>query len=182
MISGYIQQWESERHFFPSAFHRAFSFWLERGPENFAVGRHAIEGDSIYMSVQQGMTEPASQRRFELHRDYVDIQLLLRGIEVQDYYSLQPPSVRNSEYFERISKVLSFSQPGVFPALQEDCLDSSDVAFYNRPEAAQRLVQEAGQYIVYLPYELHCPMCAPSDGVPGEVFKVVFKIHRDCLC
>lgn len=44
-------------------------------------GRHDIDGDDVFVNVQELDLRDRSQARLELHRKYIDIQLLLRGPE-----------------------------------------------------------------------------------------------------
>lgn len=179
MFIGYLQQWEKDRAFFPKAFDTAVSFWADKGP--LPVGRHEIRGSDIYMLVQKGFTEPASVRKFELHRDYIDIQVLLSGHEVQQYYLPSPLQAQcaGNAWNTRLKKEFGVPDLPPYPPVLEDKLDSEDVAFYARPDQALSITQNSGMYVIYSPYELHCPMCMAEE--PEEIQKVVFKIHKRCL-
>lgn len=159
MITGFLAQWPAEKQYFPAVFDRALGFLAGKLPAGLAPGKHPIDGERIFASALGTVTEPMNSRRFELHREYIDIQVLLEGSELHGYSSLQAAS----------------------PAL-EDRLNAEDVAFYPAPgpEAGlQTLRLQPGQYAVYLPGELHCPCCA-LEG-PERIYKVVLKIHRNCI-
>lgn len=159
MITGFLGQWHEEKTYFPKAFDIAVSFLSGKTAATLPQGKHPIDGDRIFASVAEAITEPMSSRRFELHREYIDIQVLLEGSELHGYSPLH----------------------AVHPAL-EDRLDADDVAFYPAPvpeTGLQTLLLQKGQYAVYMPGELHCPCCAPA--APERIYKVVLKIHRDCI-
>ena len=142
MITGFLGQWGTEKQLFPKAFDRALGFLSGKTAADLPQGKHPIDGERIFASVAEVMTEPMSSRRFELHREYIDIQVLLEGRELHGYSPLHTTA----------------------PAL-EDRLDADDVAFYPAPgpqEGLQTLLLQQGQYAVYLPGELHCPCCAPA--------------------
>src|SRR6266540_1404763 len=44
-------------------------------------GRHIIRGEDVFALVQSYQTKPIDQGRWEAHRHYADIQLILSGVE-----------------------------------------------------------------------------------------------------
>ena len=44
-------------------------------------GRHDIDGDNIFVVVQEWDLRPTNEARLELHRKYIDIQLVLDGAD-----------------------------------------------------------------------------------------------------
>jgi len=156
MITGFIRQWGKEKYCFPKAFDTAIAFLAETDVAALDEGNHPVDGDRIFAMVQKPTTAPVAQRRYELHRDYFDIQVLLKGREMHWYSTLYPTT-----------------EP------TEDLLDSKDLAFHPAPADAAPLVVVPWQYVVYFPYELHCPACS-IDG-PEAISKVIMKIHRSCM-
>lgn len=59
----------------------ALSRALAATPADKAPGRYALDGDDIFMNVMQLTTQSPQEKAAELHADYIDIQLLLRGEE-----------------------------------------------------------------------------------------------------
>ena len=49
-----------------------------------ADGRYEIDGDDVYALVMRYDTKPVSEGKFEAHRAYIDVQLLLEGEERMD--------------------------------------------------------------------------------------------------
>ena len=156
MFTGTLSQWQKEKRYLPEAFDRAIAFFLHNGNALSEAGAYPIEGDDIFVNIQKGFTKPAQDRRFELHKRYIDIQLILEGVERQDY-----------------------STPFPAETPEEDRIASDDVAFYPTPENAQSVLMKEGQYTIYFPGELHAPnLCADE---PSYVRKAIFKIREDVL-
>lgn len=154
MMTGFLSQWEQEKHYYPKAFDTALSFFMKGEPLLLERKRHAIDGDRIYFMLNDLQTK--ADPRFELHKEYLDIHLLLQGEERQGWCSLSPSE-----------------------APEEDLLDDKDLAFYTAPENAGMLILSPGQYVVYLPMELHAPCGAVRQ--PEPIVKAIIKIHRSCI-
>lgn len=157
MFYGNLRYWEKQKGFFPASFGRAMAFASDHGLSGLDNGTYEIEGRDIFAMPQRPETEPEERRRFELHREYIDIQLLLAGSEKQLFAPEPIPG-------------------GAVPL--EDKLDEADYAFYARPEHCNAVVLRPGDYLIYLPGELHCPNCAPDPRDCGRIHKVVFKIRK----
>ncbi len=112
------------------------------------LGRHDIDGDNIFVMVQELELRPYEQARLELHRKYIDIQLVLRGDE----------------------EVFGWSE-------KKDCLTPEtefDVAkdiqlFVDKPQCFYTLRE--GQFSILYPEDGHAPMLGT-----GRVKKCIFKI------
>ena len=153
MIYGQVSTWQQDKGKYPAIFDGAFAFLAEHDAATLELGNYPINGDALYASVQTPRTEDESLRRFEVHAQYADIQVLLRGREKQLYV----PDLTGA-------------------SVTEDLLAARDVAFYSRPEKYSAFLLEAGHYAVYFPGELHCPNCAAPSG-PEDLRKVVFKVR-----
>ena len=49
-----------------------------------ADGRYEIDGDDMYAMVMRYETKTLAESKFEAHRQYIDVQVLLEGEEVMD--------------------------------------------------------------------------------------------------
>ena len=117
-----------------------------------AAGRYEIDGDRIYASVQGYETHEPDPDKLEIHRKYVDIQLLLAGKE----------------------SILCRPVDDLAVTVPYD--DGKDIAFYRAAEGNSVIVTlEPGKFAVFFPEEGHMPglSCA---GAGREVVKVVVKI------
>ena len=45
------------------------------------LGRTVIDGDLVFANVMEADAVPAEEKEFELHREYMDIQIDLMGVE-----------------------------------------------------------------------------------------------------
>lgn len=121
--------------------------WL-RANENAPDGRFPIVGDDLYVMPQSYTTAPASEKRFEAHRKYVDIQLVTQGSEIIDY-----AHVDSLEVTQRYD-------------------DARDVMFLDGAGSPVRV--DAGQWMLLMPHDAHRP--GVMAGSPAPVRKVVFKL------
>ena len=58
---------------------------LSMHPETLSAGHHAIDGDDIFMNIMSFDTSEPQIKRYEQHREYLDIQVLLSGQERIDF-------------------------------------------------------------------------------------------------
>ncbi len=150
MYIGTLAAWDEERRYLPEVLDRAVAFLKTLDPEGTKPGRYAIQGDDIFASVECGAGRSEAERRFELHRRYLDVQMLLAGHERQDIAPFTP------------------STPPV-----EDRLRDGDIAFYDAPGPVLSVSMHPGMFIVYFPGELHAPGLLDGDG---RYRKVVVKV------
>ena len=72
-------------------------------------GRYDVDGDNIYAIVMTYETKTVEELKFEGHKKYIDIQLLLNGQEYMDV-SLDKDLVVDTPY-SRQNDVVLFAQP-----------------------------------------------------------------------
>ncbi len=154
MIIGFLSRWDDDKRYYPAVFDRAMQFLLRGSP--LTPGRHCIDGDAVFASVQKIATQESDARLFEIHQRYIDIQVPLSGPEKFGFLALPPSG----------------------PPLR-DTLADKDAAMYPHPKGASFMVLQPRQYVVFFPGEQHCPGCAVD--APGEVLKCVLKIRADCI-
>lgn len=119
-----------------------------------ADGKHALRGEQVFVIVESGSTRPATERRFESHRRYIDIQVNLVGPEVIEW------------------------TPVAGLAVADDFRSDNDIAFYAEPAfATTRLLLPPRHFAIFWPPDAHKPICNPGDAsVPFR--KMVFKVER----
>jgi YhcH/YjgK/YiaL family protein len=115
-----------------------------------ADGRIEIDGERLYASVASYETGSRAERRFEAHRRYIDIQVLLAGEETIDV-------------------ALDRELP-VLEAYDE----KRDVMFLKPPEHVAALPMRPGWFAVFYPHDLHRPGCHLKDK--QKVRKIVMKV------
>lgn len=113
-------------------------------------GRIDLQGDDAYLLVQRYTTHPAESRKWESHRDYLDIQVVFEGKE--------------TIYYEPTDR-LEVDQP----------YDAKiDAALY-KPAEGSGLDFQPRDFAIFYPEDGHKPLC--QCGGPSEVVKVVAKIR-----
>lgn len=123
----------------------------EMGP-----GTYPIEGESMFVMIQEPVTEAKESRKPESHRRYIDIQYLLEGEE----------------------RILVTRRSGK-EAVTEDLLDAKDVMFYGDLSHDVDIVLQPGMYAVFFPSDIHRPCCSVRTDMP--IRKAVVKISVDLL-
>lgn len=115
------------------------------------LGRVEVAGDDIYAAVHEYQTKPEVESKFEGHKTYVDLQIIVSGTERMDVADIDQLTV-NKEYNEK-----------------------SDVAFFDRPPNPQKITVSACEFTMFMPHDVHAPTIAVDK--PTAVRKVVLKIR-----
>ena len=115
-------------------------------PEN---GRYDVDGDNVYIMVSSYETNPINaDRRFESHREYIDVQTLLEGREIIGFEKREALTVTD-EY-------------------------RPDYELFAMVDEFDRVVIEKGKFTVIYPGEPHAPGLATKS--PEKVRKIVIKV------
>lgn len=118
---------------------------------NIETGRHEIS-DGIYANVEVYDTKPVTAGKFEAHRTYIDVQLLLSGEEYiyVDDVRLMTAGVQYSQ--------------------------EKDIEFYSNPVKGNRVKLDGSNFVVLFPHEAHAPQISVAES-SSSVLKVVVKIR-----
>ena len=112
------------------------------------IGRIELDGEN-YANVEEYITKTHDKCRFEAHKKYADIQIILSGTERLDFSCEKE-------------------------AITEPYDDVRDVMFAEAKESAS-VVLDGTNFVLYLPEELHRPqMCIDA---PQSVKKIVVKVR-----
>jgi biofilm protein TabA len=125
--------------------------WLTNFSPTISDGRYEILGQDVFALVQSYSTVPPAERKYESHRDYIDIQYVAAGEEVTYYAPIE--------------------QLQVMAAYRPD----KDVLFYAEPSQATPLQLGAGSYAIFYPQDGHKPGCI--NTAPSFIRKVVVKVR-----
>src|SRR5436190_16537350 len=68
-------------HSVHARFSHAFRYLTTTALTDLPAGKQTIQGDELFALVNDYSTQREEQCRFEAHRRYIDIQLMVRGIE-----------------------------------------------------------------------------------------------------
>lgn len=113
------------------------------------AGRYEIDGNEVFMLVQDYETRPLAKGRWEAHRNYYDIQFVIKGPERMGYTYIDHLEV--TEPYNPDKDILRLAGPGDF------------------------FLCEAGTFAIFGPDDAHMPNIAVDDPVPAK--KVVMKVH-----
>lgn len=156
MIVGRLSEVSTEKNVLPAAVVRGIEALLKLSPATADAGRYEVEGEQLFVLIQDVDSRTFEESRPEAHGKFADVQIPLNTSERYGF---------------------SFPQPGL--ACTEDRLEANDVAFYERPSREFFIDIDPGSYVVFLPGELHRP-CLTIDE-KTKIRKAVIKIHRDLL-
>lgn len=67
---------------------QAFDFLREKDLKGLAPGKYEIDGEDVFVSIQEYETKPIERGRFEAHKHYADIQFLISGAEKIGYRNI----------------------------------------------------------------------------------------------
>ncbi|GAK60603.1 putative beta-D-galactosidase [Candidatus Vecturithrix granuli] len=114
-------------------------------------GRCPIDGEAMYALVSTYDTSPREERRFEAHKKYLDVQVLLEGEECIDV-----------------------SLEANLPILQE-YNETKDIYFVQPPAEYASLPMKPGYFAVFYPQDIHRPNCQLHRK--SSVRKIVVKVR-----
>lgn len=156
MIVGRLSEISAEKNLLPVAVVRGIEALNKMQPSTIAAGRYEVEGEQLFVLIQDVDSRTFEESRPEAHGKFADVQIPLSASERYGF---------------------SFPQPGL--ACTEDRLEANDVAFYASPSREFFMDIDPGTYVVFLPNELHRPCLTIKEKT--KIRKAVIKIHRDLL-
>ena len=122
--------------------------WLGTLTPQTPLGTHELDGPTLHASVQEYTSQARELCRFESHREHIDIQYTISGIETIDWIDRE--------------------------ALQPDGPFGNDVQFWHPSGDYTPLTQAAGRFSIFFPSDAHRPKVAHGGAAP--IRKVVIKI------
>ncbi|MDA8129415.1 MAG: YhcH/YjgK/YiaL family protein [Betaproteobacteria bacterium] len=128
-------------------FARAFAFLRGTDLDALAPGRHPIDGDALFAIVEHCEARPRDDAKLECHRRYIDIQLVLEGVDEMGWRPLADCSD---------------------PATEHDA--ARDIRFFNDAPAAW-VATPPGAFCVFFPDDAHAPLTGT-----GRIRKIVVKV------
>ena len=139
--------------FYPEAIKKALDYIKTHDLLNHELGRFPLDGDNVILQVMETTTQPREERRAEIHKNYIDLQFMVKGKSKFGYY----PTLQKLE-------------------VDEDLLEEKDNLFFKYNKDIRESIIECldGTYIVMFPGEVHIPSIM-VDG-PETIKKVVMKI------
>jgi len=111
-------------------------------------GKYEVDGTNLFYLVQRYKTKKVKDAKFEAHKNYIDIQAILRGKEIIGYAHING---------------LKVSVPY-----------KEDVLFFETPEQYTELKLSESMFAVLFPEDAHMPLC--DFGGQNDVVKIVVKV------
>lgn len=136
---------------YPQAIQTAITYLKENDFVSMAPGVYEIQGKDIYAQVFDAQTEPAENKRPEVHEKFVDVQFLASGKERLGF----TPDTGTYEVDERI--------------------DERDLIFYKKVQNEGFIEATPGCYCIFFPNDVHRPAVMSEEAM--TVRKVVVKVN-----
>lgn len=149
MILDAADRWQHYVSLHP-LFERAFRFLSESDLRSFAPGRHTVDGDRLYLSIDHQPGRGRDGARLEAHRRYIDIQYTIEGDEEIGWMPL------------------GGSGPPADPFDEE-----RDIGFFDRRPTTWLAVPE-GTFVIFFPHDAHAPLAGH-----GALMKAIVKVAVD---
>ncbi|MGI2068227.1 YhcH/YjgK/YiaL family protein [Shewanella sp. MF08487] len=145
----------ANRHIYQSLSPRiatALAYLATTDFSQLTVGNYPLDGDNIFVIVNDYQTEPKSTNPFEVHQKYIDVQYVVSGEEEFGYLPLadQTPS---KAYFEKH--------------------DYAEFDYQTNKADASFVQLKAGMFALFFPGDIHMP---GAGDVATAVRKVVIKV------
>lgn len=131
-------------------FPRAFDFIRNTDLLSLAPGRHSIVGDDLFAIVEHVSGRSREDAQLECHRRYIDIQLVLEGVDEMGWKPLADCHNPVTDYSAE-----------------------KDIQFFHDAPASW-IATPPGAFCIFFPEDAHAPLVSS-----GNIRKVIFKIAAD---
>ena len=103
----------------PTYWEKTFEYIKKADLLNLPVGKHIVDGDNVFAAVSEYDTQEPADRKWENHKNYIDIQIILSGKELMGIAPLSestpdvPYKVDNE--FRKVTNGIDYlAKPGTF--------------------------------------------------------------------
>ena len=128
-------------------FARAFAFLRSTDLKSLEPGKHTVDGERIFAIVEACPGRSRSEAKLECHRRYIDIQLVLEGVDEMGWKPLAECTDPATDYDE-----------------------ARDIRFFNDAPSSW-IATPPGSFCLFFPDDAHAPLVSA-----GMIRKVVVKI------
>ena len=156
MIFGNVKDLETRFAWLPQPFKTALKHLRDTNFEALPAGNYDLQGRDIYVQVIDLTTKPFAETRPEIHREYADVQFMVRG---REKIGVAPETGNNT--------------------VSEDCLAERDLLFYTGVDNESVLLMTPGHFAILMPNDVHRPAWAVD--APEAIRKVVMKVRVSLL-
>ncbi len=156
MIFGNVKDLETSFAWLPQPLKTALKHLRDTDFEALPAGNYDLQGRDIYVQVIDVTTKPFAETRPEIHREYIDVQFMVRG---REKIGVAPETGKNT--------------------VSEDMLAERDLLFYTGVENESVLLMMPGHFAILMPNDVHRPAWAVEQ--PEAIRKVVMKVRVSLL-
>jgi len=135
---------------FGEKFKKAFEFLKNNDISQLELGRHDIDGDHVFILVQEYTSKTIDNCGFEAHKIYADVHYVKEGFEYLGYAPLNRVSNPITEYD-----------------------DKADATFYEKE--CEYVLLQANDIAIVFPGDVHMPQ--KRALVPVKVRKACIKVR-----
>jgi YhcH/YjgK/YiaL family protein len=118
------------------------------------TGDKEIEGRDLYVKALKYFPKKAEENKFEIHKKYADVQIMFKGTE-----KMQTTNRQN------LIKLKGYDE-------------KRELEFFDAEKDISDIVIRAGEFIIFLPQDVHKPGCL-YQASDEPVLKLVFKIKME---
>ena len=133
-------------------FDTAFEYIINTNLSALDAGKHEIDGNNIFIIVNEYKTQDNELNILEAHKKYIDIQYLEKGSEIIEYEALN---------YQKVYK--------------EYDTENDYALYYSNTKS--KLELDEGMFAIFFPNDLHMP--GIKNKTSNNVRKIVVKILID---
>jgi len=135
----------------PERLRKALEILQDDGLADKQDGQYQVDGNNIFYIVERYRTVEAQQGKFEAHRKYIDIQVVLDGAEMIGWAPVDQLEVAEPYNPER------------------------DYLLLETPKTFTQVKLAKGMFTIFFPSDAHMPRC--HSNIVSDVVKVVVKVR-----
>lgn len=129
-------------------FQKGFEFLKNTDLKKLENGKYEIEGDNVFVSVQDYQTKPEAKGKFEAHKKYADIQFIISGEEKIGYTNIR--NCTPTTFYDDTNDIVFLEGKGDFITAHEN------------------------SFLIFMPQDAHMPCISIDDS--KYVKKAVVKV------
>ena len=146
MIVDSIAGFERYLKFHPR-FEAAYHYLRQTDLMSLEPGSYPINDDELYCNIYEGPCRPLEEAPLEVHDSYIDIQVVLAGVEIFGWCDRSRCEAKDVNY------------------------DASEDIAYLKDKPEVYISMSPGQLVVFFPHDAHAPLIG-GDSVKKAVIKV----------
>jgi len=131
-------------------FQKGFEFLLHTNLSALENGKYEIDGEKLFVSVQDYNTKPIQEGRFEAHKKYADIQFIIEGKEKLGYTNIN----------------------NLIPS--ESYNEENDITFFESYGKGNFVNVQQNDFVIFMPQDGHMPCLSIDENI--YVKKAVVKV------